>query len=255
MEFLINGKVSIYYYRDSDGDHYLIEKDSIKMTEFPKEEEIVSRNGKQYFQKPTKHINILGYYMSDAPELSDAIRNVQNTEHQPLIKIAKQYHTAICKDKACIIYEKKHPAIRINPEITAGFLKFHEPQSIYGFVDKQYFVGGVLANFWLPRSNEKLYFRTGILYSSIDLKDGTKRAFYKIPLHICYQHPLKGIIKPFVSIGVLTPSYAAGLMLKTSKHLNIGLQGWVDYEPQEKVPLIPQTLLFTMTMVNVQWKF
>jgi hypothetical protein len=255
LEFLINAKVSIFYYRDKDGNHYLIEKEGIRMSEFPKEEEIVSRNGKQYFQKPTKHINILGYYMSDAPDLFKTIQNVQKPEHQPLIKIAKQYHTAICKDQACIIYEKKQPVIKINPEVTAGLIKFHNKESFNDLVDKQYIVGGVLANIWLPRSNEKLYFRTGFLYSSVVRKDGTKTLFYKVPLHLCYQFPTKSIIKPFASLGLLTPSYGAGLIFKINKHLNIGLQGWADFVPQEKVPLIPQNLFFSMTMANVSMKF
>jgi hypothetical protein len=255
LEYLINGKVSIYYYRDKEGDHYLIDKEGVKMSEFPKEEEIVSRNGKQYFQKPTKHINLLGYYMSDAPELFEKIKNVQKAEHQPLIRIAQQYHTAICKDKTCVIYEKKQPIIKINPEATAGFIRFHDEEYLYNIENKQYIVGGVLANIWLPRSNEKLYFRTGLLYASVNRKDGTKVAFYKIPLHLCYQLPTKNIIKPFASIGLLTPSYAAGLMFKINKQLNIGLQGWLDFSPQEKIPLIPQKKTFSMTMANISMKF
>lgn len=255
LEYLINGKVSIYYYRDKEGNHYLIGKEGEKMVEFPKEEEIVNRNGNNYYQKPTKHINILGYYMSDAPELFNKIKNVQNLEHQPLIKISKQYHEMICKDKTCVIYEKKQPIIKISPELTAGLIKFHSNEYLYNIEEKQYMVGGILANIWLPRSNEKLYFRTGLLYASINLKDGKKASFLKIPLHLCYQLPTKNFIKPFASIGLLTPSYGAGIMFKINKHLNVGFQGWADFSPTDEVPLIPQKISFTMTMLNIALKF
>ncbi len=255
LEYLINAKVNIYYYRNGEGDHYLIEKEGERMSEFQKEEEIVVRNGVRYFQKRTKHINLLGYYMQDAPELVDKIKNVEKPEHESLIKIAKQYHAAVCKDKACVIYEKKHPIAKINPEIIAGILAVKSPDLRDGVTEDKFMVGGILANIWLPRSNEKLYFRTGIIYSSLTFTDGQKRGFYKIPLHLCYQVPTKIFIKPFASIGLLSPSYSAGVMLKITKKWHIGLQGWADYAPKNNIPVIPSELLYTMMMGNVYVKF
>jgi hypothetical protein len=40
------------------------------------------------------------------------------------------------------------------------------------------FTGGVLLNFWMPRANEKMYFRTGLLYSKYEeiIEDGYENA-------------------------------------------------------------------------------
>ena len=255
LEYLINGKVSIFYYRSGDRDHYLIEKDSIKMTEFPFEEEIVTVKGKSYFRKRTQHLNILNYYMSDAPDLIKSIKNIDAPEHQPLIKIAQQYHALVCKDRQCIIYEKKIPFFKVNPEVVGGVFKIHHKYEDLDLKLNYYGVGGILANIWMPRSNENFYFRTGVIFLSAKSADRLNVGLFKIPLHISYQYPNKSIFKPFISIGLLSPSYSAGVMFKINKKINIGIQGWTDFSRQDKVYLLPKTLLYSMTMANLYLKF
>lgn len=78
MEYLIKGKVNIYYMRDDKGDHYYIDKEDARLTEIPYEEGIKYIDNKEVFYESTKHIGFLTYYMQDAPELQSRIHSVKN---------------------------------------------------------------------------------------------------------------------------------------------------------------------------------
>ena len=60
-----------------------------------------------------------------------------------------------------------------------------------------YFQGGLITHFWLPRVNEKLYLRTGILLSTLEVDNSTLN-LYKFPLQIEYQYS-KTLIKPKIA--------------------------------------------------------
>jgi len=95
MEYLIKGKVNIYYMRDDKGGHYYIDKEDVRLTEIPYEEGIKYVDNKQVFYESTKHIGFLKYYMQDAPELQTRIQSVKKPDHQNLIKLAEDYHNAV----------------------------------------------------------------------------------------------------------------------------------------------------------------
>ena len=112
MEFLIKGKVCIYYLRDDKGDHYFIEKEGIGITEIPYEEGIKYSNNKSYFYQSTKHLGILNFYMQDAPDFQPRIARIGKPEHYNLIKLAEDYHNSVCKDVKCIVFEKEVPLLK-----------------------------------------------------------------------------------------------------------------------------------------------
>jgi hypothetical protein len=109
LEYLIKGKVNIYYIHDDEGDHYYFDKEDVKLTELPYEKGIKYINNKQVFYETKTHIGILNYYMRDAPEVQSRITSIKEPDHRNLIKLAENYHKAICKGEQCIIYEKKQP--------------------------------------------------------------------------------------------------------------------------------------------------
>ena len=113
MEYLIKGKISIYFMRDEKGDHYYIEKDDVKLMKLPYEEGIEYIDDKRVFYESTKHIGFLTYYMKDVPELQSKIQSVKKPEHRNLIKLAENYHNAVCEEEKCIIYEKPLSFIKI----------------------------------------------------------------------------------------------------------------------------------------------
>ena len=200
LEFLIKGQMNIYYMRDGIGDHYFIEKDDMPLIEMPYEESIQKIDGKQYFYTTKAHFGILNYYMQDAPEIvQNRIGKLKQPEHKNLIKLAKEYHYAVCTNgEQCIIFEKKLPLVKVAVDVAGGMEYFR--------TDISSFTGGVLLNFWMPRTNEKLYFRTGLLYSKYKdtYKDMSQEhlKIYKIPLMIEYIYP-KSVIRPKFAYGTI----------------------------------------------------
>lgn len=238
LEYLIKGKVNIYYMRDDIGDHYYLDKDDVRLTELTYEEGIKLVDGKQVFYQSKQHIRLLSFYLQDAPELKSRIQSIEKPEHEILIKLAEDYHNAVCDGEKCIIYEKKQPFIKINLEIVSGVVNF---ENIDDLNDKFYFQNGVILNFWVPRSNEKIFLRTGILTSPILYTTGEKIWYLKVPLHIGYMAPNTFRIRPSFSIGLIKSSYSAGIDVKINKCINIGIQSWVNFY-SENIPMIPSKL-------------
>jgi len=237
LEYLIKGEVNIYYMRDEDGEHYYLDKEDIKLTEIPYEEGIKYVDNKQVFYESTKHIGLLNYFMQDAPEFRSRIQSLKKPNHKNLIKLAEEYHNVVCEGNKCIIYEKKQPLLKVNLEGLAGVINYKNTE---GIVDKFYFQRGIIAHFWMPRTNEKIYFKTGLLYSQPEI-DGVKKTHIKVPTHLGYLAPNSFRIRPSISIGLLSPSYSGGVAIKINKKINLGVQSWVNFR-YDKVPFIPSQL-------------
>ena len=208
------------------------DKEGEKLMEIPYEKKIKDIDDKLVFYESKNHIGLLKYYMQDAPGLQSSINNMSKPEHQSLIKLAEKYHNVVCDGEKCIIYEKKQPFITVNLEVLGGVTYFRPyiytlDPSLY-LNHKLYFQGGVIGHLWMPRTNENLYLRTGILFSRLGLLyyHSSERIIdiglgniYKIPIHIEYVYP-KGIIKPKLSYGLnfYFPKYP----LYSTVSLNLG---------------------------------
>jgi hypothetical protein len=272
LEFLIKGKVSIYYLRDNNGDHYFIEKDGVRITEIPYKKEIRHKGDTDYFYESTEHIGVMKYYMQDAPEFQSRIERMGKPEHKNLIKLAEDYHNKVCKDESCIIYEKKMPIFKISLEIVGGmfyptFGGVYEEEELY-IVHKSYVQTGVITNICMPRTSENLYFRSGIIYSNVEAykihmqfytdgsydwvqTDNYKMSLYKFPIQLEYIYP-KGIVKPKLAYGLniyLPSNYnyslVAGLNIKLHKSIFLTVMYDLEYFGGIIPHYIgPQSLLF-----------
>jgi hypothetical protein len=264
LEFLIKGKINIYYNRDENGDHYYLEKDSSGIIEIPYENYIRYENNVPYYYNSNKHIGLLNLFMHDAPELQSKILQLGKPEHRNLIKLAKDYHNAICKDSLCIIYEKKVPFAKISFELIVGlnsintkmYEAFKNEKYNKQYINKPNVKYGVITHLWLPRTSENFYFRSGIeffiieanwtsdslLYIDNDLNyhyttiigEKTMVPTYKIPLQIEYVYP-KGVFRPMVAYGVnLHSPFAFDLSLicgfNIKLHKSVFLNFSYDYE-------------------------
>jgi hypothetical protein len=238
LEYLIRGKISIYYIRDDKGDRYFLDKEGVKLTEIPYKREVIYVDDKYLDFESKKHIGLLKYYTQDAPQFKTRIESMKKPEHENLIKFAKDYHKTVCKDEQCIVYERKQPGLKVNLEILAGVVNF---ANLEGLIDKNYAQGGFLLHFWLPRTNEKIYFKTGILFSQSPQLVRTRRPI-KIPTHIGYLAPKTYKIRPSFSIGLLSPSYSGGFVVRLNKGLNIGIQGWANFFANDNIFIIPDRL-------------
>ncbi|MEZ4829712.1 MAG: hypothetical protein R3C61_26020 [Bacteroidia bacterium] len=228
LEFLIKGEVSIYYYRDELRDYYFMEKEGYELVEIPYEEGIVYRDDKPYSFKTTTHLRLLNEYMQDVPGFDSRVSRVIKPDHRNLIRLAEAYHNKICLDEACIIYEKKQPFVKVNLELVSGFTREVDALEV-GLVDRNYLQQGFLIHFWLPRANEKFFFKTGLLMSTVEDNFGRVVLFPRIPLHIAYMMPATYRIRATASMGFIRPSYSGGVNLRLTKKINVGVQGWANF--------------------------
>jgi hypothetical protein len=193
LEYLIKGQVSIYYFRDENGDHYFIEKPGYGLVELPYKEEIRYKENSYttYFYHSTKHIGILNYFLSDAPDFKSSIEAIKTPNHKDLSKLTEKYQKKVCKNEPCIIYEKKISYIRLSLEPLVGFSKYKK--SYFDFQNVNEYGANIFL--WMPRGNEKLYFKTGFIYGVSDTLN-----FFKFPLQFQYLYP-HGRFRPKLCIG------------------------------------------------------
>lgn len=193
LEYLINGKASIYYLRDDIGDHYFIESDSLRFSEIPYEEGIRYEGNKEYFYRSHKHIGVLTIAMQDAPAFQKEIARIKQPNHQNLIKLAEDYHYSVCKDGACIIYEKKLPLIQVSIEPAWGLARYNGLNKMFNEYGCSFFL-------WAPRANEKVYIKIAYFHSNIK-DEGEQLNISKIPFQVQYIYPGR-IVQPKAGIGV-----------------------------------------------------
>jgi len=223
LEFLIKGKLNLYTYDDL----YYVEKEDIPLTLLPYEKgKTYKEDGKEYFYKQTQLKGRLVYYTQDAPQLQQEISNITEPSDKNLIQIAKNYHDAVCKDEACIIFEKKLPPVRVKAEIIAQGYKYRKINDIVAFY-------GALLHFWLPRQNENLYIKTGFITGEFE-----KERLYRIPLQAEYVAFPTWKIRPFVSGGYDVYINAGGLIfsagtgfLYTKNKFSVSLSYELETEP------------------------
>ena len=226
LEYLIKGKINIYYMRDENGDHYYLDKEDVQLTEIAYEEGIKYVDNKRVFYESKKHFGVLIYYTQDDPELRSEIQSIRKPEHQNLIKLAEDYHNAVCKDEKCIIYEKRLPLLKISISPFVGLIKY---KGYDKFINE---FGGYLY-FWAPRTNENLYLKTGFVYHKLsDIDEEFK--IYNIPIQIQYIYRANRI-QPKISVGfsILSINLNDYSALGHTINLNAGL----DYKISNKINL------------------
>ena len=245
LECLIKGQVNIYYLRDNLGDHYYIDKEGEELIEIPYEEGDRIIDQKRVFYVSTKHIGVLRYYMQDAPNMESRIQALKKPEHKSLIALAEDYHNTVCKDEACIIYEKRLPVVKLYLEGIGGLVKFNNIESL---ADQFYTQYGVIAHLWVPRINEKFYIRTGFISSTAEFN--FQKVVTKIPVQFEYIAP-RGFVRPKLAVGLnfyrdfplfSTVAFMGGVNFRIHKSVNIGFTYDVDFKHNETISILPSTL-------------
>jgi len=167
LEYLIHGKVDIFYYRDETGEHYLADKGNTRLVPLTNEEKEILDQGVHYKEESKQYIGVLKYLFQESPQVSKATENIL-LNHESLIKITKDYHNAICKDEACIIYEKKAPKVFVYLGPIAGTTIYFLNTLTKDFFSNYYFANskwqasvnptfGLSLSINLPYLNEKMF--------------------------------------------------------------------------------------------------
>ncbi|MDP4238175.1 MAG: hypothetical protein Q8904_01720 [Bacteroidota bacterium] len=195
----------------------------------------------------------MSYYLNDAPNLRSEINSIKWPNHENLIKLATDYHKAVCDGEKCIIYEKKLPAFKVNLEIAGGFIKgLYDDNS----TQAAKFQCGILAHAWMPAITENLFIKGGMMYTTCQYKlyniqygsifsyDQVDGPIYKIPLQVEYVFTNR-IISPKISAGVdlyaatNKKNYDYKAYNNSSLMSPYGLSGWtIMWRPQITVGAI-----------------
>ncbi len=220
-EYLVQGKKNLYYYRNNSGTHFLIDFINDTLTEIPYHEDIVKIEDVNYLKTSTLHIGYLKTYFNDCPAVFDEIDKISKPYFENLVKLTKNYHHFVCKDSGCIVYYKPERPLRFGIEPVFGISDLRRMNS--GIATEK----GVYIYLWLPRSNENLYFKTGIF----NLKDtilfnNSNFSIDRIPFDLEYLFPYK-IIKPKVDFGInayyfqtlMSISTSIGFLIKAKDHI------------------------------------
>jgi len=196
LEFLVNGRVDLYYIRDKNGDKYFLSKDSLGLVEIPYKKEMIEKDKQEYLYESKTHIGVLNYFMHDAPGILSKITEIEKPDHKNLISLVEYYHNAVCDGEKCIVYKKNPYPIKVNLEFSIGY--FNSIKETFNF-KQGYFKAAVYTHIWLPRESENLFLRTGLGYMTINTADYKNTILY-IPVQIEYIYP-KGIFRPKFAVG------------------------------------------------------
>ena len=166
LEFLLEGRVNVFFCRTNSGDHYFIEKDSL-IYELENSEQTKSVGSKTIISQSQIYKGILRYFFQDDPALTNKIDKM-NLNRGSIINISKEYHEAVCPDEQCIIFEKQTPNVNFQYGITVnyGLSKFSYKLDYYTYNLQEFSSTG--ANIFLrmniPDWNENLYFEPNISF-------------------------------------------------------------------------------------------
>lgn len=239
LEFLMSGRLNIYYNQDNSGKHYYIENENLGLKEIPyKEEEVYGEDGTTYLSRSRTHLKVLGTYMNDCPEIHTDLRKLKSFDHGSLINIAQKYHNLVCKDDVCIIYKQKR-TVRVALEAAGGITVFRQEMINDDLTKNTYPQGGVLAHLWLPAEGDNLYLKTGLAFSSLKYKNGDNDILLKVPIYLVYLFHKDTFIRPKLGVGIniYKPFFASigpmgGVNIKLKKSIYWSLTYDIDFEAE-----------------------
>jgi hypothetical protein len=153
--------------------------------------ETLNIDGVNYQKESKLFVGFLKSYFNDCPSLFSKIDEIKSPERKALISLTKEYHDITCGDGACVIYDRKEYPIKIAIE------------PVYRYYAKNILISDTILNaygvnlyLWLPNSNERLYFKTGLIFAQ-----PSPYNYFQIPLQIEYVYPFK-VIKPKFDLGI-----------------------------------------------------
>jgi len=200
VEYLVKGKKNLYYKRDEAGSHFLIDYSNDTVIEIVYKVDHIYRDGVEFIGDTKTHQAYLKAYFQDCPALSKEIETIKVPNISNLVSLTKEYHHLTYGDTGCVVFYKKPYKFRVDLEFRLGMIMYPE----YSETLNLQYAG--LVHFWLPRSNERMYVITGLIYSPLKVYDLTY-SIYKIPLKFEYLFPFRVLIPRFeggVNFMVLT---------------------------------------------------
>ncbi|MEO9476265.1 MAG: hypothetical protein ABJG41_12045 [Cyclobacteriaceae bacterium] len=167
LEYLVNGVVDVFYFRDGSGDHYFVENEDGRLLYLNNEEKETYVHGKKYTAKSKDYVGTLRYTLRESSSVSRRLDHL-SLDHKSLIEVANTYHSETCSTEECIIYEKNllkakwefGPLIGANISnlVFNGTLNTSDTYLGYTPMESDLFwVLGVFGKLNMPHVNERLF--------------------------------------------------------------------------------------------------
>ncbi|MGB3801687.1 MAG: hypothetical protein WA952_17855 [Lewinella sp.] len=251
LERLTSGRVDLYYFRDERFNHYLIDKPGLGLSMLEYKETIKRVRGKRVLNRSRSHVLLLNYYLQDWVDAPEKTKDLGEPRHEDLINLLRQYHAAVGAADDFEVLKEQPPLIVVSPELVGGYTKYFDVSDLSV---TSYTPVGIIGHLWMPRFNERLYFRTGMLYTRFELESGS-RGYYKLPVQLEYIYP-SGAFRPrfafgpnFNNLTANTVSGNIGAMVRVANRVFVTAAYELEFE-QEFV-IIPVDFLAQSVSVGV----
>lgn len=222
LEYLIDGIVDVYYYKEFYNSYYYVSKESSELYKLNNEIKEIEINGVKYAKESNEYIGILKYLFSDSKMYVDKVNNVR-IGHKSLINIANDYHQQICSDKECIVFEKKLSPVRFEFSglILSDFSNLEFTEQSYNYGDFKYGIDvgyslGLGISAYLPRLNERISVYLQLLYcnnnfnSSVVTEDSYHKFYNYSEMTLKYINRTLGFKYTFPK-GKVRPEFILGI--------------------------------------------
>jgi len=225
LEFLVDGEIDLFTISSSG--RYFIKKENEDFLELNDDIKSIQRiDGKNYMVQNKHYLGYIRVYMSETPELFPVIDKMDRLNQRDLVSLAVDYHNTICNEYECINYTKNIPKVTYKLELLSGVTyhnSYYAPQI------------GFLVHIWSPLKNEKLFIKTGVLYSDRPYwKQGYRREGYSVKFPLSFQYVFgKKEFKPTLALGwptgiFLISSLQGGFIYSFSEHLELSINASID---------------------------
>jgi len=213
LEYLVNGKADLYYYKDRNGDHFFIQNENDSLLELSNTEVELSVNGQRYMRNQKEYIETFKTAFQDCPEIQPHLEDLPYN-YRSLISFTKEYHDYVCTGYECVTYNKD-----IKPLISLGYtagvvytdIEFDVKDYTYEFLENEVFQ-------FTPSFATGFLFSRGNIFGlsdnfSFNINPGLAQSNYKsanigislqtitVPLYFTYVFPT-GNVRPFLNFGL-----------------------------------------------------
>lgn len=186
LEFLINGIIDIYFYRNNFSEYYFVDTGDGQLIELKNKQISIFKEGKNYTKESNEYIGQLKYIFKQNFDIVKEVDNV-TLDSKSLKKITKKYHNSVCQD-ACIVYENKivEKTKKFGLLIGVNFNTIYynirnQPTSRFDFYlsESNFNVSitpsiGLFYKQNMPKTNERLYIQYDLIYHKIKLHSSVK---------------------------------------------------------------------------------
>jgi len=144
LEWVVKGKINLFVYSNpGNSNRYYMEKADTGFYELRNTTSTVNVNGVAGVldQKENReYISTLAILLGDCPQITREIYD-SKLETKNLKKLSVDYHNIICKDKACLVFERKSKkvSITIGASISYNFSTLKNPMnSVFAYTQEAY---------------------------------------------------------------------------------------------------------------------